>query len=92
MIFGHSPQTYGWVYVVVAAVLIVCPFLVLSGSQMGRWAGIMSDAIGFISAIWWMPFYPIWSLTYIVIGFLVIYALAAHGGNAEAVLQRLVLR
>lgn len=45
----------------------------------------MADAIGFISAIWWMPFYPIWSLTYIVIGFLVIYALAAHRGNAEAV-------
>lgn len=50
--------------------LMVCPFLALSGSQMGRWAGIMADAIGFISAIWWMPFYPIWSLTYIVIGFL----------------------
>jgi hypothetical protein len=32
-----------------------------------------------------MPFYPIWSLTYIAIGVLVIYALAAYGGKAEAV-------
>ena len=39
-IFGHSLKTYGWLYLVVAAVLIVCAFLVLSGSQVARWAGI----------------------------------------------------
>ena len=83
-IFGHSLKTYGWVYLVVAAVLIVCAFLVLSGSQVGRWVGIIAGAIGCISAIWWMPYYPIWSLTYIAIGALVIYALAAYGGKAEA--------
>jgi hypothetical protein len=69
----------------VAAVLIVCAFLVLNGSREGRWAGIVAGAIGCVSAIWWMPCYPIWSLTYIVLGALVIYALAAYGGNAEAV-------
>jgi hypothetical protein len=84
-IFGHSLKTYGWVYLVVAAVLIVSAFLVLSGSQVGRWVGIVAGAIGCISAIWWMPYYPIWSLTYIAIGVLVIYALAAYGGKAEAV-------
>jgi hypothetical protein len=36
-------------------------------------------------------FYPIWSLTYIAIGVLVIYALAAYGGKAEALWQGLVL-
>jgi hypothetical protein len=83
-IFGHSLKTYGCVYLVVAVVLIVCAFLVLSGSQVGRWVGIIAGAIGCISAIWWMPYYPIWSLTYIAIGALVIYALAAYGGTAEA--------
>ncbi|MGA3155262.1 MAG: hypothetical protein ACLPN6_20665 [Streptosporangiaceae bacterium] len=83
-IFGHSLKTYGWVYLVVAVVLLLCGFLVLSGSQVGRWVGIAAGAIGCISAIWWMPYYPIWSLTYIAIGALVIYALAAYGGKAEA--------
>lgn len=83
-VFGHSLKTYGWVYLVVAVVLLLCGFLVLSGSQTGRWVGITAGAIGCISAIWWMPYYPIWSLTYIVIGALVIYALAAYGGKAEA--------
>ncbi len=35
-IFGHSLKTYGWVYPVVAAELIVCAFLVLSEWQLGR--------------------------------------------------------
>jgi len=30
-----------------------------------------------------LPYYPIWSLTYIGVGALVIYALAAHGGKEE---------
>jgi hypothetical protein len=65
----------------VAAALIVRAFLVLSGSRVDRWAGIVAGATGCI-AIWWMPYYPIWSLTYIA---LVIYALGTYGGNAEAV-------
>ena len=64
-----------------AAALIVRTFLVLSGSRVDRWAGIVAGVIGRI-AIWYMPYYPIWPLTYIA---LVIYALAAYGGNAEAV-------
>ena len=30
-----------------------------------------------------MPYYPIWSLTYIALGVIVIYALAAYGTPAE---------
>ena len=67
-----------------AAALIVRAFLVLSGSRVDRWAGIVAGAMGCI-AIWWMPYYPIWSLTYLALSALVICALAAYGGNAEAV-------
>jgi len=55
----------------VTAALIVHAFLVLSGSRVDRWAGIVADAMGCI-AIWWMPYYPIWSLTYIAASALVI--------------------
>jgi hypothetical protein len=82
-IFGHSLKTYGWIYLVVAAVLIASAVLVLSGSQVARWVGVVAGAIIAISAIWWMPYYPIWSLTYIATGALVIYALVAYGGKTE---------
>jgi len=84
-IFGHSLKTYGWIYLVVAAVLIVSAVLVLSGSQVARWVGVAAGAIIAISAIWWMPYYPVWSLAYIAIGAVVIYALVVYGGKAETV-------
>jgi Ca2+/Na+ antiporter len=82
-IFGTSLKTYGWVYLVVAIVLIVCAVLVLNRSQIGRWTGIVAAAIGCISAVWWMPYYPIWSLMYIGLCALVIFALTAYGGKEE---------
>ncbi|MGO8859266.1 MAG: hypothetical protein ACLQRH_00640 [Acidimicrobiales bacterium] len=78
-IFGHSLKTYGWVYLVVGIVLIVCAGGVLAQSQISRWVGIFAGAVMAISAIWWMPYYPIWSLTYIGVGVLVIYSLAVYG-------------
>jgi hypothetical protein len=82
-IFGHSLKTYGWVWLVVAAILIASAFGVVNGSQLGRWIGIIAAAIGAISSIWWMPYYPVWSLVYIVLAGFVIYALAAYGGQKE---------
>ncbi len=85
-IFGHSLKTYGWVDLGVAAILLICGFLVVRGSSIARWVGIVAAAIAGISAIWWIPFYPIWALVYIVLAALVIYALAVYGGEQEAVL------
>jgi hypothetical protein len=84
-IFGHSLKTYGWVYLIVGIILILCAFAVFSRSQIARWVGIAAGAIGAISAVWWMPYYPIWSLTYVALGALVIYALAAYGGRTSEV-------
>jgi len=82
-IFGHSLKTYGWVYLIVAVILILCAFGVMARSQFSRWIGILAGAVAAISAIWWMPYYPAWSLTYIAVGVLVIYALTVYGGREE---------
>ena len=80
-LFGHSLKTYGWVYLIVAAVLIVSAFGVVVRSQVSRWIGIFAGALLSISAIWWMPYYPVWSLTYIFAGIAVIYGLTVYGGR-----------
>jgi len=82
-LFGTSLDTYGWLYLVVAAILLGCAWLLMRGSQFARWAGVGGGIVAAVSAVWWMPYYPIWSLTYIGIAFLVIYALIAHGGRPE---------
>jgi hypothetical protein len=82
-IFGTSLKTYGWVYLVVGVLLILSAFAVMSRSQIGIWVGVVFAALASISAIWWMPYYPIWSLTYVGMGVVVIYALIAHGYDSE---------
>ena len=76
-----SLSTYAWVWVVVGIVLIGASFAVLNRSQFARWIGIIAGGLLAISAMWWMPFYPVWSLAYVAIGVLVVYALAVHGGR-----------
>ena len=83
-VFGHSLDTYGWVYLIVALILIGASFGVIVGSQLSRWIGIFAGGAVAISAIWWMPYYPVWSLTYIAVGVFVIYALAVYGGHDSA--------
>jgi len=83
-IFGHSLKTYGWVYLVVAIILFLCGLGVMAQSQLARWIGIFAGAVACISAVWWMPFYPVWSLAYIFVGILVIYGLAVYGGRESA--------
>jgi hypothetical protein len=83
-LLGTTLKNYGWLWLIVGIVLILCALGVMTRSQLSRWIGVFAGAVIAISAIWWMPYYPIWSLTYIGIGVLVIYALFAHGGR-EAV-------
>jgi hypothetical protein len=80
-IFGHSLKTYGWVYLIVGIVLIFSAFGVVARAQLSRWIGIVAGAVAAISAIWWMPYYPVWSLAYIALGVFVIYGLAVYGGR-----------
>ena len=87
-LFCSTLKHYGWLWLIVGIILILCALAVTTRSQLGRWVGIAAGAIGAISAIWWMPYYPVWSLTYIALGALVIYALAAYGGPVEATISQ----
>jgi hypothetical protein len=80
-VFGRQLDTYGWIYLAVAAVLFLAAFYVLQTSQWARWVGVTAAAIGVISAAWWLPYYPVWSMVYCGLGILVIYGLVAHGGR-----------
>src|SRR5580692_8075278 len=86
-LWGTTLKNYGWLWLIVGIVLILCAGGVAARSQLSRWIGIFAGAVAAISAIWWMPYYPIWSLTYIALGVLVIYALAAYGAPAETPLS-----
>jgi hypothetical protein len=82
---GDNLTTYAWLWLVVGAVLITSSFLILTRSQFARWVGFFAATVGAISAMTWMPYYPVWSLTYIGIAVLTFYGLARHGGRHDSV-------
>ena len=80
-VVGSNLKNYAWLWLIVGIVLVISSFLILVRSQFARWVGLFAAAIAAISAMTWMPYYPIWSLTYVGIAVLTFYALAAHGGR-----------
>ena len=81
---GSDLKNYAWLWLAVGIILLVSSGFVLVRSQFARWVGLFAAAIAGISAITWMPYYPIWSLTYIAIAVTVFYALARYGGREAA--------
>ena len=82
---GDNIRNYAWLWLIVGILLILCAFAIAQRSQIARWIGIVAGAVCAITSIWWMPYYPIWSLTYIAIGIGVVFALAAYGGRDSEV-------
>jgi hypothetical protein len=78
---GENIENYGWLWLIVGVILIVAGFAVLNRSQAARWVGIIAAAIAGISAIVWIPYYPVWALVYILVAFLVIYGLTMYGSR-----------
>jgi hypothetical protein len=83
-ILGESLRNYAWMWLLVGVVLIVSSVFVLVRSQFARWVGFVAAAIGGVSAMTWMPYYPVWSATYVGLAVLVFYALVRHGGRQSA--------
>jgi hypothetical protein len=88
-LLGHSLRAYGWLWLIVGIILIAAGALLLGPSdrpsaEVSRWIGIIAASLGAISAIFVMPYYPVWSLIYIGIAIMVIYGLSAHYGDQTA--------
>jgi len=80
---GDNLKTYGWVYLLIGAILVLAGIGILYRGQFSRWIGVIAAALGGLSAMPWLPYYPVWSLVYIFIAVMVMYALIAYGGREE---------
>ena len=78
-------HSWGWVHLVLGALLICVVFGVWAGAAWARWAGIVLAAINMVTRLLFLPAYPLLSLALFAIDLLVIYGLAVYGGTgAEA--------
>ena len=77
-------NTWGWVTLILGALQILAAFSIWRGGQFGRWFGIGVAGLSSIAALLSLPAYPFWSLAIFAVDILVIYGLAAYGGQHRA--------
>ena len=83
-LFGSDLNGYAWAWLIVGLILLGSSFMVLAQSQFARWVGMIASVVGALTAMTWMPYYPIWSLTYVGLAVLTFYALAKYGSRQNA--------
>jgi hypothetical protein len=70
---------WGWVHLAAGLCLLLAGIGVLSGNILARTVGVIVAAISLIVNFFFIPVYPLWALTVMVLDALVIWALTAHG-------------
>jgi hypothetical protein len=71
--------TWGWVHLILGIVLALSGLGVLSGNILARTVGVVLASLSLIANFLFIPAYPMWSITAVVINAAIIWALIAHG-------------
>lgn len=75
--------TWGWIHLILGAVLISAASSVAHGGMWGRVVGIIVASLSAIANFVFLPAYPIWAVMTIIVDILIIYAIAVHGKEAR---------
>ena len=76
--------TWGWVHLLLGAILILSGLGVMSGNVVARTVGVFVAALSMVANFAFIPWYPVWSIAVIAIDIAVIWALTAHGRDVIA--------
>ena len=81
LVFNY--QAWGWIDLIVGAIIILAGMSVLHGSLWARIVGIILAVVSSLAAIASINEYPIWSIIVVTVDVLIIYALAVHGAELK---------
>ena len=78
-VFELDATAWGWIHLIVGALVAVAGFGVLRGNLAARILGIGIAALSAVTNFMFLPYYPFWSIAIIALDVFIIWALAAHG-------------
>jgi hypothetical protein len=85
VVWGNRTAVYlditqwGWVHMIMGLVVLLCGIGLFSGNILARTVGVIVASLSLIANFFFLPAYPLWAMTIIVIDALVIWALIVHG-------------
>jgi hypothetical protein len=91
VVWGNSGAAFfditqwGWIHTIWGVIMILAGLGVMSGRFLARIIGVILAGITAIVNFAFIPVYPLWSVTVVVIAIVVIYALVAHGKDVQRV-------
>jgi hypothetical protein len=77
--------TWGWITIILGILLFLVGLGLAGGAGWARWTAIVLIAVNVIQQLGWLgnSQYPLWTLTVITLGIIVLYALTAKWSEAE---------
>jgi hypothetical protein len=75
--------TWGWVQLILGLVVVGAGSALLAGRTWARAVTIVIAVLTGITMFGFVPYYPLWALLIIALDVTVIWAIAAHGGEAD---------
>lgn len=84
-LFRFDVLTWGWVHLVLGALVALAGVAVLAGQAWGRVIGIILATCSAIANFLFIPYYPLWTILIIALDVFVIFALASYRGTPTVV-------
>jgi len=76
-------STWGWVHLIIGALLVLVGFALFGGSGWARLAAIVLVVVNLVAQFVSLPITPWWSLVAIALDVVILWALTVHGGEVE---------
>ncbi|WP_328393102.1 DUF7144 family membrane protein [Nocardia sp. NBC_00416] len=75
-VYEFDVTTWGWIHIVLGALLILAAIGLMTGTGWGRVFAICIAALSILANFMWLPYYPWWSILVIALNIVVIWAIA----------------
>jgi hypothetical protein len=72
-------KTWGWVQLILGAVLLLSGLALFSGNVLARTVGVIAALVSMLTSFASLEFRPVWGICVIAIDVAIIWALTAHG-------------
>lgn len=73
--YQFTLTSWGWIHLVVGAVLVLTGLGIISGASWARVLGVGMAAVSIVANFMWLPYQPVWAVIAIAIGVFVIWSL-----------------